>query len=75
MARPKMVATLLELQRVLLAARRLDEDDDWQTTLHEFLARARVSAFVRNEIVLPWTAAITEATVAWISAAFPRALR
>jgi predicted NAD/FAD-binding protein len=72
-AHPKMIVTLLELQRVLLAARSLDRDDDWQTTLDEFLGRHRVSTFVRDEIVLPWTAAITEATVSDVGGLSARA--
>jgi predicted NAD/FAD-binding protein len=72
-AHPKMIATLLELQRVLVAARRLDADDDWQTTLADFLARERVSAFARDEIFLPWTAAITEAAVSDVGGLSARA--
>lgn len=74
MARPKMIATLVELQRVLLAARRLDEDDDWQTTLAEFLERLRVSRFIRDEIFFPWTAAIAEAMVSEIGGLSARAV-
>ncbi len=72
-ARPKMVGTLLELQRVLQAARKLDRDDDWQTTLADFIERERVSAYLRDEIVFPWTAAITEATVADVDGLSARA--
>lgn len=73
-ARPRMLATLLELQRVLAAARRLDRDDDWQTTLAEFLERLRVSAFIRDEIFFPWTAAIAEASVSEIGGLSARAV-
>src|SRR5215216_326103 len=61
--RPKMVISLLELQRSLLAARKLDENDDWQLTLEEFLAQEHVSEFVCNEIIYPWVSAVGEATI------------
>jgi predicted NAD/FAD-binding protein len=59
---PKMLAPLLEFQRTLRAARQLDREDDWHTTLEEFLEQASVSQFVRDEIIYPWTAAISETT-------------
>jgi predicted NAD/FAD-binding protein len=70
---PRMLSALIALQRLLLAARRFDEQDDWQTTLQEFLDQERVSPFLRNEIVLPWVAAIGEATVSEIGAFSARA--
>jgi len=70
---PRMAARLIALQRLLVAARRFDEEDDWQTTLEEFLDRERVPAFLRHEIVLPWVAAIGEATVSDIGAFSARA--
>ena len=66
---PRMIAALFGLQRLLGAARRFDDEDDWQTTLGEFLHQERVPRFLRDEIVLPWVAAIGEATV-WEIGAF-----
>ncbi len=61
--RPKMLIRLLELQKILLTAKRFDQTNDWQTTLEEFMNQERVSPFVRNEIIYPWVSAIGEATI------------
>lgn len=60
---PTMLTRLLELQRALLAARKLDKTDDWQTTLEEFMDQEHISQFVRDEIIYPWASAISEATI------------
>lgn len=60
---PKMLMSLLELQKVLLVAKRFDKTNDWQTTLEEFMNQERVSQFVRNEIIYPWISAVGEATI------------
>jgi uncharacterized protein len=73
LAHPKMLLPLLELQRALLAAHNLDEQDDWQTTLEEFLERERVSKFVREQIIFPWVSAVGEATIADIKGFSARA--
>jgi predicted NAD/FAD-binding protein len=64
---------LLELQRTLLAARKFDTNDDWQTTLEEFMNQERVSQFVRNEIIYPWMAAVGESTITEIKGFSARA--
>jgi len=70
---PKMTMTLLELQRVLVAAKKFDDNDDWQTTLEEFMEREHFSEFVRNEIIFPWAAALGEMTIADIKTFSARA--
>lgn len=70
---PDMLSRLIGLQRLLIAARRFDQHDDWQTTLQEFLDQERVSPFLRDEVVLPWVAAIGEAPVSEIGAFSARA--
>jgi len=70
---PRMLKSLLELQRVLIVARKFDMTDDWQTTLEEFMDQERVSQFVRNEIIYPWMAAVGEATIAEIKGFSARA--
>src|SRR5690349_17908416 len=60
---PKLLIPLLELQRILLAARQLDDTDNWQTNLEDFLDRQRAADFVRHEIIYPWVAAVGEATI------------
>jgi len=70
---PKMLMSLLELQRSLLAAHQLDHNDDWQTTLEEFLEREHVSEFVRSEIIYPWVSAVGEVTISDIKGFSARA--
>lgn len=60
---PVTLMHLLELQRALLAARKFDKHDDWQTTLEEFMDQEHISQFVRNEIIYPWISAVGEATI------------
>jgi predicted NAD/FAD-binding protein len=60
---PASLRRLLELQGVLLAARKFDLHDDWMTTLEEFMDQQHVSEFVRNEIIYPWMSAVGEVTM------------
>lgn len=61
---PFMLTRLLAIQRVTHAARVLDERDDWQTTLEEFIEAQPVSTLVKNEIMYPWCAALSGVTIA-----------
>jgi predicted NAD/FAD-binding protein len=60
---PAALRNLLELQRALIAARKFDLQDDWMTTLEEFMDQQHVSPFVRNEIIYPWMSAVGEVTI------------
>lgn len=60
---PPMLKHLLELQRILIVAHKFDKNNDWQTTLEDFMKKERVSHFVRNEIIYPWMSAVGESTI------------
>jgi predicted NAD/FAD-binding protein len=60
---PVTLLHLLELQRALLAARKFDRNDDWMTTLEEFMDQQHISPFVRNEIIYPWISAVGEVSI------------
>jgi uncharacterized protein len=56
--KPAHLMRLIAVQRLLRAAKALDERDDWQTTLGEFVESQNIPPFVKNEIFYPWIAAI-----------------
>jgi predicted NAD/FAD-binding protein len=63
LAHPRIFWRLLEVQRVLFTAKKFDLEDDWTTTLEEFMNQQRVSQYVRNEIIYPWVSAVCEVTI------------
>jgi predicted NAD/FAD-binding protein len=63
LAQPRIFWRLLEVQRVLFTAKKFDLEDDWQTTLEEFMDQQRVSQYTRNEIIYPWVSAVCEVTI------------
>lgn len=60
---PTMLFRLLAVQRVTQAAKALDDTDDWYTSLEAFIEKQPVSAFVKNEILYPWVAALSGVSI------------
>jgi uncharacterized protein len=63
LADPRIFPRLIEVQRTLFAAKKFDLEDDWMTTLEEFMNQKRVSQYVRNQIIYPWVSAVGEVTI------------
>jgi predicted NAD/FAD-binding protein len=63
LADPRIFPRLLEVQRVLFKAKKFDLEDDWMTTLEDFMDEQLVSAYTRTEIIYPWVSAVCEVTI------------
>jgi predicted NAD/FAD-binding protein len=57
------ISALLDIRRFMTGANVLYEGDDWTTTLEAYCDSTDVSDFVKTQIIYPWMAAISEATI------------
>lgn len=60
---PKHLLRLLAVQRLTSAARILDDHDDWNTTLEQFIEAQPLSAFMKNQLLYPWIAALSGVSI------------